>query len=388
MIWLCGDDMIIKRYRPPLFSGKTKTKGFVLAVLSLLTMSSVSSVQASYQPSPGKRGNTVTMILDAPVPLRIGDGQALGFSTPLSPNDPAVNMPVPMPDVISPDVYGMPSLGVPATPPATPNGVPFVLPKSSSAGTPASPYLFATRNATDSLRSAICLTTAIYYEAVSESDDGQRAVAQVILNRVRHPAWPNTVCGVVYQGSDGPVCQFSYACDGAMARRPTAAGWAKASRIAREALAGYVYAPAGLSTFYHTPQVNPSWNKRLIVAHVIGNHIFYRMPGAQGAASAFNTRYVGGEPMPAPKPKAYRPAAPAMAANVGTSVPLPSAYQTAPTAPIAVAPVPMPAAVAAGRAPAYAPRPSVNEDNRYVQGTLPESDVMPAYRDSGTWIKR
>jgi Cell Wall Hydrolase len=384
--------MIIKRYRPPLFSGKTKTKGFVLAVLSLLTMSSVSSVQASYQPSAGKRGSSVTIALDPPTPLRDGDGQALGFAAPLSPNDPAVNLPVPMPDVLNPDIYGAPSLGVPATPPATPNGVPFVLPTSSSAGTPATPYLFATRNPTDSLRSAICLATAIYYEAVSESDDGQRAVAQVILNRVRHPAWPSTVCGVVYQGSDGPVCQFSYACDGAMARRPTAAGWAKASRIAREALAGYVYAPVGLSTFYHTPQVNPSWNKRLIVAHVIGNHIFYRMPGAQGAAPSFNTRYVGGEPMPAPKPKAYRPPAAALASNFGASVPLPSAYPAAPLAPTAAMPVPMPTPVAdgraAGRAAAYAPRPAVVDDNRYVQGTLPESDVMPAYRDSGSWIKR
>lgn len=380
--------MIIKRYSPPLFSGKTKTKSFVLAVLSVLTMSSVSSVQASYQPSAGKRGSTVTMILDAPVPMRDGDGQALGFSAPLSPNDPAVNMPVPMPDVINPGIYDAPMVGVPAAPPATSNGVPFVLPTSSSAGTPATPHLFATRNPTDSLRSAICLATAIYYEAVSESDDGQRAVAQVILNRVRHPAWPSTVCGVVYQGSDGPVCQFSYACDGAMARRPTAAGWAKASRIAREALAGYVYAPVGLSTFYHTPQVNPSWNKRLIVAHVIGNHIFYRMPGAQGAASSFNTRYGGGEPMPAPKPKAYRAPA-AVASNFGTPVPLPSAYQPAPMAASSVPmPATMPSPASAGRAGAYAQRPAVNDDNRYVQGALPDSDVMPAYRDSGTWIKR
>jgi hypothetical protein len=376
--------MIIKRHRPPLFSGKTKTKGFVVTGLALLTMSSVSSVQASYQPTTVMRGHSVTIPLDPPVPLRDGDGQALGFNAPLSPLDPAINMPVPMPELANPMIYG----GVPATPPATPNGTPFVLPTSSNSGAAATPYLFATRNPTDSLRAAICLTTAIYYEAASESDDGQRAVAQVILNRVRHPAWPNTVCGVVYQGSDGPVCQFSYACDGAMARRPTVEGWTRASRVARAALAGYVYGPAGLSTFYHTPQVNPSWNKRLIVAHVIGNHIFYRMPGAQGAAPSFNTRYVGGEPLPAPKPRAYTPPPSALAAaRAGAPVPLPSAYAAAPMAAIPAAPVPMPAAPVA-RAGAYAPKVNVNEDNRYVQGTLPDSDIMPAYRDSGTWIKR
>ena len=68
-------------------------------------------------------------------------------------------------------------------------------------------------------RSLQCLTEAVYYEARSESEEGQRAVAQVVLNRVRHPAYPNSVCGVVYQGSERVTgCQFSFTCDGALGR--------------------------------------------------------------------------------------------------------------------------------------------------------------------------
>jgi Cell Wall Hydrolase len=372
--------MIIKRKQPSHFDGRTKAKTFGLFAVALLTISSVSSVQARYQPIPGKRGSTVSIKLDAPMSLNAPSYQGLGMNGMTMGNDQLVNAPVPMPDVINPALYG-----IPATPPATPSGTAFVMPRYENSGVSASPYLFASRNPVDSMRAAICLTTAIYYEAASESDDGQRAVAQVILNRVRHPSWPNTVCGVVYQGSDGAVCQFSYACDGAMARRPSVDGWARASRIARAALAGFVYVPAGLSTFYHTPQVNPSWNKRLIVAHVIGNHIFYRMPGGQGSPSAFADRYVGGEPLPAPKPRPYVPPV-FVAAKAGAVIPMPSGpYAAVPTPALATAPVPMPAPITTYRTPTE--RVAVRDDSRYVQGALPESDVLPAFRESGTWIK-
>ena len=66
-----------------------------------------------------------------------------------------------------------------------------------------------------------CLAQAIYYEAGYEPESGKRAVAQVVLNRMRHPAYPNSVCGVVYQGANDPVCQFSFTCDGSLARRPS-----------------------------------------------------------------------------------------------------------------------------------------------------------------------
>ena len=106
---------------------------------------------------------------------------------------------------------------------------------------PAQSFSMLGASALDRGRALDCLSTAIYYEAASESDDGERAVAQVILNRVRHPAFPSTVCGVVYQGSDRTTgCQFSYACDGSMARPRSAAAMARAIRIAAAALNGYV----------------------------------------------------------------------------------------------------------------------------------------------------
>src|SRR3546814_8534020 len=83
---------------------------------------------------------------------------------------------------------------------------------------------------------------AIYYEAATESDSGKAAVAQVILNRLRHPAFPRTVCGVVYQGSSRPGCQFSFTCDGSIRRAPVPALWRRAAEIARAALAGHVEA--------------------------------------------------------------------------------------------------------------------------------------------------
>ena len=104
----------------------------------------------------------------------------------------------------------------------------------------------------DHLRALKCLTDAIYYEAANEPDAGQRAVAQVILNRMRHPTYPNSVCGVIYQGSERRTgCQFSYACDGSMARIPARPAWLRAQRVAAQALAGSVYAPVGMATHYH-----------------------------------------------------------------------------------------------------------------------------------------
>ena len=153
----------------------------------------------------------------------------------------------------------------------------------------AASYVFRGRTPLDQLRSLDCLAQAIYYEARSESEDGQRAVAQVVLNRVRHPAWPNSVCGVVYQGPmrPGGGCQFTFTCDGSLAYRPAGPGWARARALAAEALAGRVYAGVGLSTHYHTHQVLPSWAPRLLKTAVIGAHNFYRLPGGGGGPRAF-----------------------------------------------------------------------------------------------------
>jgi spore germination cell wall hydrolase CwlJ-like protein len=165
-------------------------------------------------------------------------------------------------------------------------------------------FLLRTSSFTDKLRSLECLSAAVYYEAASESDDGQRAVAQVVLNRVRHPTYPNSVCGVVFQGSERVTgCQFSFTCDGSMARIPSVSGWARARRIAAEALAGSVYAPVGLATHYHTFRVHPYWASSLVKSAVIGAHIFYRWSGGWGRPAAFRQAYAGSEPLPGPKPR-------------------------------------------------------------------------------------
>lgn len=137
-----------------------------------------------------------------------------------------------------------------------------------------------------------CLSQAIYYEAASESDAGEAAVAQVVLNRVRNPLFPKTICGVVFQGAQQRTgCQFSFTCDGSLDRRPSAAGWARARRIALAALDGRVSRKVGLSTHYHANYVVPYWASSLDKVATIGAHIFYVMRGNRGRAASFNEPY-------------------------------------------------------------------------------------------------
>ncbi len=155
----------------------------------------------------------------------------------------------------------------------------------------------------DRSRALHCLTAAIYYEAASEPDAGQRAVAQVVLNRVAHPSYPKTVCGVVYQGSERRTgCQFSFTCDGSLARKPARFFWQRAEAVARAALSGFVFTPVGLATHYHTIAVNPYWVPRLSCIGTIGAHRFYKFGGAAGQPAAFHFAYGGGEPVAAPHP--------------------------------------------------------------------------------------
>jgi spore germination cell wall hydrolase CwlJ-like protein len=185
-------------------------------------------------------------------------------------------------------------------------GMPYRL--LAPAVAPALPFSGEARSEDDRLRSLECLTQAIYYEAASESEDGQRAVAQVVLNRVRHSAYPNTVCGVVYQGSHLRTgCQFTFTCDGSLARRPAAFPWARARRIAAEALAGEVYGPVGNATHYHTTAILPYWAHSLTRMAVVGAHVFYRWRGRQGSSGAFNQLYAGIEPGAAPMRATYEP---------------------------------------------------------------------------------
>ena len=148
-------------------------------------------------------------------------------------------------------------------------------------------------------RSALtCLTQAIYYEAANEPVQGKRAVAQVVLNRMRHPAYPNSVCGVVYEGVYQPVCQFSFTCDGALLRKPMARQWGESKAVAEAMLAGAVEPSVGTATHYHADYVVPRWAFTLAKIEQIGTHIFYRFPGRPGGVGSFTGRWNGYEAVP------------------------------------------------------------------------------------------
>ncbi|OYW21227.1 cell wall hydrolase [Sphingomonas sp. 32-62-10] len=234
---------------------------------------------------------------------------------------------------------------------------------------PAAPFSMQRASATDRARALQCLTAAIYYEAANEPDAGQRAVAQVILNRVRHPAFPATVCGVIYQGSERATgCQFSYACDGSMARIPARASWLRAMRVAGEMLAGSVEARVGTATHYHTYAVTPSWNRQLVMTASIGAHFFHRWQGYWGTPGAFRQSYQGGEPFPGPH---ARPAQPTAAPVIVAASP---------------APPPKPRTSAALIQPAYA-QSGLPQPGYTPTATLPESTILDKWKDSGKPIR-
>lgn len=237
---------------------------------------------------------------------------------------------------------------------------------------PARPFSMAGASALDRDRALQCLTAAIYYEAASEPDAGQQAVAQVILNRARHPAFPGTVCGVVYQGSEHAGCQFSFACDGAMMRVPARTAWIRAARAAGMALAGYVYAPVGLATHYHTYAVTPAWNRSMVMTDVVGAHFFHRWKGYWGTSAAFNQIYAGGEPVPGPH-TTVAPLAP----------PTPQMIAAATAGAVTV---PVPATVVASAAQA---KPVVQAPTVPVATDMlpPESQILDRWKDSGKTLK-
>ena len=232
--------------------------------------------------------------------------------------------------------------------------------------------VFRAGDPTTQQRSLQCLAEAIYYEARSESEDGQRAVAQVVLNRVRHPAYPASVCGVVYQGPlrAGGGCQFTFTCDGSQRLPPSGPGWARALRIASEALSGAVYAPVGYATHYHTHQVLPVWAYRLAKVAVIGSHNFYRMGGTGGAPSAFHQAYAGREPSPA--------------AVIAARLPVNLGRASAPVgAPLSFAP----GAFAAGDPlPVHVPPVEELTAPEPVNERLPVSTVREEFRNSGRYL--
>jgi hypothetical protein len=188
------------------------------------------------------------------------------------------------------------ALEVPGAGPASTRAI-VVPPRASGAGAAPPPFVADARSEDDRRRAADCLTAAVYYEARSEDPNGQRAVAQVVLNRVRDRAFPASVCGVVYQGSNRATgCQFSFTCDGSMRARREPGAWERARGVAEAALTGSVYAPVGSATHYHTTAVSPWWAPSLARIGLVGRHVFYRWRGALERALTFRQAYAGTEP--------------------------------------------------------------------------------------------
>ncbi|WP_228766186.1 cell wall hydrolase [Pelagerythrobacter aerophilus] len=265
-------------------------------------------------------------------------------------------------------------------PTGTGDGVAAELAAARVAGPAAAAFRLA-GTGIDQARALHCLASAVYYEAASEAVGGQRAVAQVVLNRVAHPSYPNSVCGVVFQGSERKTgCQFTFTCDGSLTRKPMKASWDRALTVAQQALAGEVYEPVGLATHYHTIWINPYWASSLDTVGTIGAHRFYRWRGAAGRPAAFTAGYRGAEPAAAPHPRAAAPEPAAEADPVALARAYEEGWSKA-------------AAASAGTtarppAPDYTPPVEAHGgDAAFTAGNLPSSGaVRPEYANSGRWI--
>lgn len=133
-----------------------------------------------------------------------------------------------------------------------------------------------------------CLAEAIYFEARGEGVEGQKAIAEVVLQRTHDHNFPSTVCGVVYQGAEtaGHACQFSFACNGAMRQSKAPEAWRRAKMMASSIISGALRldGETGKAVAFHATNVSPGWSATMIPTAQIGNHIFYRWnphPAAQ-----------------------------------------------------------------------------------------------------------
>jgi Cell Wall Hydrolase len=167
-----------------------------------------------------------------------------------------------------------------------------------------------------------CLATAIYFEARGEPVRGQVAVGQVILNRVRSPLFPETICGVVYQGQMHPGCQFSFTCDGLADNPRNDEQWALAQDVARQITAGELWLPeVGYSTYYHANYVSPRWAGSMNKIDKIGRHIFYKRRNEEPyvvEASAADVTTPGQPPEPSTSMFSLTPALSLVSAATGS----------------------------------------------------------------------
>ncbi|WP_336867106.1 cell wall hydrolase [Sphingomonas sanguinis] len=287
---------------------------------------------------------------------------------------PNTQAPAPAPEIFpaadgSTGTVALPNLPIPPGAVLTDSGV-----------VAAAPFRWGRATATDKARAMQCLTAALYYEASGESIDGQRAVAQVVLDRVRHPAFPGTVCGVVYQGVERAHCQFSFVCDGALSRPPAISGWSRAARIAAAALSGSVYAPVGLATHYHTYAVTPAWNRAMVMTDMVGAHLFHRWKGYWGTAAAMSRAYAGGEVLPVAVPAPQ----PEVVTDSGALPPVSTTLPVPPLPGTVAAPTPASAPRMPQKTMPAAPTGTTGMTEKLIQS----GDILDKWKDSGRPIDR
>ncbi len=125
-----------------------------------------------------------------------------------------------------------------------------------------------------------CLSEALYYEARGEGQKGQKAIAEVIFHRMRTGNYGHSICAVVYEGANQPKCQFSFTCNGELARPKQRGAWMQAQTLAARILTGEerLIDATGGATNFHATSVDPDWAMDLTRTVQIGNHIFYRDP--------------------------------------------------------------------------------------------------------------
>ncbi|GEO99421.1 hypothetical protein GCM10007887_33550 [Methylobacterium haplocladii] len=227
--------------------------------------------------APGSEGDTPGGQGADAYSLENSDG-----ATPAVPKAVALSSVTPAPADAVPIEVAASSLALPGFSPRLDRGlVPDAAPQDQAEG---AQHRYADLIQPDAMdREQRCLAEAVYFEARSEPEDGQAAVAQVILNRVKSGLYPANVCGVVYQNRHRYMgCQFSFACEGKSLRITDAGSWESATRIASAVIAGRTYlSEVGGATHYHANYVRPGWSRRLQKMDVIGRHIFYQLKRGQ-----------------------------------------------------------------------------------------------------------
>lgn len=222
---------------------------------------------------------------------------ALWMVTPISPPVSARQLPTVqrvLPPTILPPVEPIEYADID---PETAREMNAAVPFSTDRNPAARPFILKTPDL-DRARAQDCLAAAMLYEAGSGDPEGQRAVAQVVINRMRHPAFPGTICGVVFQGQERSTgCQFTFTCDGALIGRPGPAVWEDVRKRAGTMLDGAVYKPVGHSTHYHTDWVVPYWSSSLDKVVAVNTHLFFRWTGWWGTPGAFRGGHASPEPV-------------------------------------------------------------------------------------------